>query len=45
MQKAIEMWTTNAGDEYAVDVVRKLAGIAVHAMERHGVNPREPFDD
>lgn len=30
-------WVTKPGDEYCLNVVRKLAAIAVHAMEEHGV--------
>jgi hypothetical protein len=41
MQKLNETWTLNAGDEEALKVVRKIAGIAVHAMEKHGAIPRK----
>lgn len=34
-------WTDNPGDEQALDVVRKIAGIAVHCMEDHGAPRRE----
>lgn len=39
--KMVEAWTLNAGDEQALDVMRKIAGIAVHAMEDHGAPPRK----
>lgn len=44
LHKAHEQWTTHPGSEYAVDVIRKLAGIAVHAMEEHGIILRTPFE-
>jgi hypothetical protein len=37
LQKADEAWTFNSGDEAALDVVRKIAAIAVHCMEENGV--------
>lgn len=33
-------WTLNAGDEAALDVMRKIGGIAVHCMEDHGAPHR-----
>jgi hypothetical protein len=33
MRKAIDAWTENAGPFYALDIVRKLAGILVHCFE------------
>ncbi len=36
----IKAWTLNAGDMKALEVVRKIAGIAVHCMEDHGAPPR-----
>ncbi len=36
----IKAWTLNAGDTKALEVVRKIAGIAVHCMEDHGAPPR-----
>lgn len=36
INKAEEAWTSNKGDEEALDVVRKIAGISVHCMEEHG---------
>ena len=41
MDKANEAWSMNAGDEDALDVVRKIGGIAVHCMEDHGAPERE----
>lgn len=40
IQKLNEEWTLNAGDEEALKVVRKIAGITVHCMEKHGSTPR-----
>lgn len=37
-------WSDNPGDEMALDVIRKLAGIAVRCLENHGCPLREPFD-
>lgn len=42
--EAQEQWTIHPGDEYALDAIRKLAGIAVQAMEIHGIVLREPFE-
>lgn len=39
--QATERWTVNPGDEYALDVMRKIAGIAVHCLEDCGVTLRE----
>ncbi len=36
-QELVRAWTQNPGDRQALDVMRKLAGIAVHCMEDHGV--------
>ena len=33
--KAIEAWADNHGDYNAMDNIRKIAGIAVRAMEHH----------
>lgn len=33
-------WTLNAGDDAALEVMRKVAGIAVHCMEDHGAPKR-----
>lgn len=33
-------WTDNPGDAQALEVVRKIAGIAVHCMEDHGAPAR-----
>lgn len=38
--KAMEAWTVNPGNEAGLDVVRKIAGIAVNCMEKHGAPPR-----
>lgn len=40
-QKAVEAWTMNVGTENTLDIMRKIAGIAVHCMEDHGVIHRE----
>lgn len=37
----VKAWTVNAGDNAALDVMRKIAGIAVHCMEDHGVIERK----
>jgi hypothetical protein len=39
--KAVEAWTMNAGDDAALDVIRKIAGICVHCMEHYGAPPRK----
>jgi hypothetical protein len=39
--KLVAAWTENAGDEQALHVMRKIAGIAVHCMEDHGAPHRE----
>ena len=36
-----EAWTMNAGDAEALEVMRKIAGIAVHCMEDHGAPRRQ----
>ena len=36
----VEEWTMNPGDKAALDVMRKIAAIAVHCMEDHGVEKR-----
>lgn len=38
--KLVAAWTENAGTDAALDVMRKIAGIAVHCMEDHGAPPR-----
>jgi hypothetical protein len=40
MGKADAAWTDNPGDEQALDVVRKIASIAIRCMEDHGAPPR-----
>lgn len=44
LNRAYEQWANHPDDEYALDVVRELAAIAVYAMEIHGVLLREPFE-
>ena len=39
-RRADSAWTDNPGDTAALDVVRKIAGIAVRCMEEHGAPPR-----
>lgn len=34
-------WTRNKGSEAAMDVMRKIAGIATRAIENHGAPPRK----
>lgn len=36
VRKAFDAWTDNPGDEKALHEIRKIAGIAVHCMEKHG---------
>lgn len=36
----VEEWTMNPGDKAALNVIRKIAAIAVHCMEDHGVEKR-----
>lgn len=36
----VKAWTVNPGNDQALDVMRKIAGIAVHCMEDHGAPPR-----
>jgi hypothetical protein len=38
----VKAWTLNPGDQAALNVVRKIAGIAVRCMEDHGA-PRRVF--
>ena len=38
--KLVAGWTENAGDGAALDIMRKIAGIAVHCMEVHGAPMR-----
>ena len=33
-------WSKNKGDDEALEVMRKIAGIAVHCMEQHDTRPR-----
>lgn len=39
-RKAQDAWTNNPGTLPALDVMRKIAGIAVHCMEDHGAPGR-----
>lgn len=38
--KLLAAWTDNPADEQALDVMRKIGGIAVHCMEDHGAPER-----
>ena len=42
-QRLNEAWTMAPGDDKALGVMRKLAGIAVNCMEQHGAPRREGF--
>jgi hypothetical protein len=37
---AQDAWTDNPGNTQALDIMRKVAGIAVHCMEDHGIVTR-----
>lgn len=39
--KAVEAWTDNQGDREALEVIRKVAAIAVRCMEEHGAPMRQ----
>ncbi len=39
-RKAMDDWTLNAGDEQALNQIRKIAGIAVRCMEDWKAPPR-----
>lgn len=39
-QRAKDAWASNTGDEAALDMVRKVAGISVACMEKHGAPAR-----
>jgi hypothetical protein len=39
-QELVSAWTKNPGNDEALNIVRKIAGIAVHCMEDHGVIAR-----
>jgi len=41
LRRAIDGWTNNPGTAEALDNIRKLAGICVHCMEKHGAPHRE----
>lgn len=41
LQEAMVAWTKNAGDEATCDVIRKVAAIAVRALETYGCPKRE----
>lgn len=36
----VEAWTTNPGDQAAMDIMRKIGGIATNCMEQHGAPKR-----
>jgi hypothetical protein len=40
VKRAFEAWVNNPGDQQALEVVRKVAGIAVRCMEYHGAPTR-----
>lgn len=42
LRRAIDGWTLNPDNAEALDNIRKLAGIAVHCMEKHGAPRRQP---
>jgi len=41
LRKAEEAWAHNAGDQLALDALRKVAAIAVRALEQHGCPQRQ----
>lgn len=41
VNKLHEAWTMNPGNQAALDVMRKCAGITVRCMEEHGAPPRD----
>lgn len=41
LRKANDAWTDNPGEEAALDVMRKLAAIAVRALETYGCPRRK----
>ena len=45
MNKADEAWTLNAGDESALEIIRKMAGICVKCLEDHGEPRRQMPSD
>lgn len=40
--KAMDAWVHSAGDEAALDALRKCAAIAVRALEQYGCPERKP---
>jgi hypothetical protein len=40
-RKAKDAWTDHAGSDAALEVMRKIAGIAVHCMEDNGAPSRK----
>lgn len=40
IDRAQTAWVDNPGDDEALEVVRKIAGIAVRCLEQHGALPR-----
>lgn len=41
LTRAFEAWTDNPGDTQALDVIRKIGGMAVRCMENNGVVRRK----
>jgi len=41
LRRAQDAWTDHAGHAKALEVVRKIAGIAVHCLEDHGAPKRQ----
>jgi hypothetical protein len=41
IRKAEDAWTNNKGEEAALDVVRKIAGLAIRCLEHHGCPERQ----
>lgn len=44
-RKALDAWTDGKGDAGGLDVIRKIAGLCVRAMEQHGAMPRADADE
>jgi len=40
LARARSAWVNNNGKDAALDMMRKVVGIAVRCFENHGVNPR-----
>lgn len=41
----VEAWTANPGDAQAMEVMRKIGGIAVNCMEQHGAPKRVVYQN